>query len=186
MKTMRGFSRLIGGLVALAFFAMAGTANAALLHEQYYFDPDAAPVVQAFISGGSAANPIMVTGTTGITTVAFGNSTATADGAGGGVADVGTSRAIAKWRPPVESLIGRGLTTLVSGGKPDLYERDQDSQTLVIPPEEMGYVRAFVNVDVRNSKWDTLVCPRAVCLYIGVVRHICLLVRRARQTCIRS
>ena len=71
---------------------------------------------------------------------------------------------------------------MVSGAKPHLYEWDQDSQALVVPPEEMGYVRAFVNVDVRDSKRDTLMCPRAVALPILVVRHICLLVRTAHSS----
>ncbi len=38
MKTMRGFSRLIGGLVGLAFLGVAGTANASLIGDTVTFN----------------------------------------------------------------------------------------------------------------------------------------------------
>ena len=55
MKTMRGFPRLIGGLVGLAFFAMASTANASIIYD-----------VNRSIGAGTVVGFIETDGTLGV------------------------------------------------------------------------------------------------------------------------
>ncbi|HEY7759786.1 MAG TPA: hypothetical protein VIA64_10275 [Burkholderiales bacterium] len=78
---------------------------------------DAAPTVRATLSAmtaGPGPTAIAVGGATDIKALALGDATATSDGVGGGVVDVASADAIAKWRPTVEASILSG-TTLSAG-----------------------------------------------------------------------
>jgi Ca2+-binding RTX toxin-like protein len=83
---------------------------------------DANPVIEAFISGGGSIDPatqrpfgLNVSGSIALNGVADGNATATSDAVGGGLVDVGTAHASAKWRPTVTASIGNSSVLSATG-----------------------------------------------------------------------
>jgi len=67
------------------------------------------------VAAVSATQPVTVGGTADIRAVALGDVTADARGYGGGLVQVGTSRAAATWQPTVDATVGGG-TAITAGG----------------------------------------------------------------------
>jgi len=67
------------------------------------------------VAAVSATQPVTVGGTADIKAVALGDVTADARGYGGGIVQVGTSRAAATWQPTVDATVGGG-TAITAGG----------------------------------------------------------------------
>ena len=80
MKTMRGIPKLIGGLVGLAFFAMAGTVHASVIYN-----------IDRVVGTGTVMGFIETDGTIGIlndSNIVGGEITVDAPGLGGGSATI--------------------------------------------------------------------------------------------------
>ena len=130
---------------------------------------DAAPTVEATISGGGSINPatslpygLHTSGAITVTAVARGNATSDSDAIGGGAIEVGIADATAKWRPTVTASVGSSSVVSSSGGNIKIqalnnYDDTGETKDTGNRPRATSEATGGGAIDVRSADAETIV-----------------------------